>query len=192
MSRDTPHPNFSDGVGRLACPPEIRDCPVPLRDDPADAASVITPEVIYPDRQAAAEYAGDVLVQIFVALRHQRRQVIDVESVACVLLPLAALPSAGVTWAVLGFVIVLLAGFGVLLLFMPRRPRMADPREATQVPCQSDHATSGLHVVALDRFPGDVLIIEPSRESVRLAQSAGSREEEAAVLLKFREVSDVR
>lgn len=105
--------------------------------------------------------------------------------------PLAALPSAGVTWAVLGFVVMLVAGFGVLLLFVPRRPRMADSRESTQVPCQSDHATSGLRVVALDRFPGDVFSIEPSRESVRSAQPAGSRENGTpAVLLKFHEVGD--
>lgn len=104
------------------------------------------------------------------------------------LLPLGTLPAAATAWTLLVVVLATVGAF-ILLLFMPRRPRMADSREATQVPCQSDHATSGLHVVALDRFPGDVLNIEPSRESVRSAQSAGSREEGTpAVLLKFREV----
>jgi hypothetical protein len=109
--------------------------------------------------------------------------------------PLAALPSAGVTWAVLGCVVMLVAGFGVLLLFVPRRPRMADSRESTQVPFRPnplpDSVKPFLNVVALDRFPGDVLNIEPSRESARSAQPAGSREEETpAVLLKLHEVGD--
>jgi hypothetical protein len=128
-----PLPNQStDGVGRLACPPVDRGCPAPHCDLPADAAPVLTPEVL--DRDTAAGMAGSIVASIFEHFRRQRRQrrptVIDVDSVACALLPLAALPPAWLSWTLLGLVALLICGGLVLTLFMPaeRRQRVASFR----------------------------------------------------------------
>jgi hypothetical protein len=134
MSRGTPLPiHSSDGVGRLACPPVDRGCPAPPRDLPADAASVLTPEVL--DRDTAADMAGSIVASIFEHFRRQRRPtVIDVDSVACALLPLAALPPV---WQVVtvGIVASVFVGGCLLLLFLPRGRRQAcDDAENEQVP----------------------------------------------------------
>lgn len=141
-----PLPNQStDGVGRLACPPVDRGCPAPPRDLPADAASVLTPEVL--DRDTAADMAGSIVASIFKQVLRRRPTVIDVDSVACALLPLAALPPV---WQVVT------VGVCLLLLFLPAERRQSP---LSQVPGRLDWTVAE----SLDRVPR-CFVAEPARD----------------------------
>ncbi len=116
----------TDGVaGQTVLPRPLSFLP---HSEPGDAASALTPELLL-DRETGAEVAGSIVVQIFEALRLARRQrrprgdrrrlraLPSPESVACALLPLAAMPPV---WQVglVGFGLSVFAGVGLILIFL--------------------------------------------------------------------------